>query len=155
MEFYLSGGTREALYSNPDEEVLDLKRKLGFLELCMRYNVPVVPCYTFNEVDHFSQISYWKLQEKQPFIMSLRVQFQYTFGIMFPFLKNIFPRSISGSGKGDVVTVVGKPLHLPHITNPSSNDLQNAMNTYTVALLDLYNTHAPVYSSQSRRLVIT
>jgi hypothetical protein len=38
-----------ALYSNPDVDMLDLRRKLGFVKLAIRYGVSLVPVYTFNE----------------------------------------------------------------------------------------------------------
>jgi 2-acylglycerol O-acyltransferase 2 len=156
---YSIGGTREALYSNPEkEEVLDLRRKQGFIQLCMHYDIAVVPCYTFNEVDHFSQVSYWDLKSHYPIVMAVRVHFQYLFGIMLPLMKNAFPRGAAAAGKqdaGHVVTVVGRPLRLPHIKNPSAAELTAGMEAYICCLQELYDTHAPVYNSQPRTLVIT
>ncbi|CAM9359214.1 unnamed protein product, partial [Ectocarpus fasciculatus] len=139
------GGTREALYSNPEEEVLDLTRKRGFIELALKHGVPLVPCYTFNEVDHFSQVSYWDIKEYYPFLMCIRTHFQYLFGIMLPFMKNVLPRP-AVSSKGGHVTVVGKPLRLPHVLQPSEAEIQDGMNLYIQALQDLYDHYAPKFS---------
>ena len=50
------GGAREGMYASPDVDILDLKRKKGFLKLAMKHGVPVVPAYSFNEVDHYKQV---------------------------------------------------------------------------------------------------
>ena len=50
------GGAREGMYATPEADILDLKRKKGFLRLAMKHGVPVVPAYSFNEVDHYRQV---------------------------------------------------------------------------------------------------
>jgi hypothetical protein len=50
------GGAREGFYATPHADILDLKRKKGFLRLAMRCGVPVVPAYSFNEVDHYHTV---------------------------------------------------------------------------------------------------
>lgn len=137
----------------PEEEVLDLRRKFGFLEIGMKHNVPVVPCYTFNEVDHFSQVSYWDIKERHPFAFWLRLHFQYLFGIIFPFMKNVFPVGALGENGGHI-TVVGKPLRLHHTKEPSDAELQESMRKYIDALQELHDTYAPLYSSRARKMVI-
>ena len=74
------GGAREACYSDPENEVLDLKRKLGFLRLSLKYNVPIVPVYTFNETDHFYQLTYHTCQQKYPVLFYINQVFHNTTG---------------------------------------------------------------------------
>lgn len=139
----------------PEREVLDLRRKVGFLELCMMHDVPVVPSYTFNEVDHLSQVSYWTVEKRYPLAFRARVHFQYLFGIILPFMKNIFPVRATGVKEGHV-TVIGRPIRLPYTKEPPTKaQLEHSMEIYIAALQELYDTHAPLYSSRERELVIT
>lgn len=144
------GGTREALYSNPAEDWLDLSRKTGFIRLAMQYNVPVIPSYTFNETDHFNQLEYTYLMKSFPCVHAIRVYFQQLFGVMLPFVTNMIPKSGT-----KVITVVGTPIRFPHIQEPSDEELKRSMDIYTSELTKLYNTHAKKYSTFERNLKIT
>ena len=86
--------------------------------------------------------------------MRFRVNFQLLTGVMMPFLKHLFPRTPRSSGN-KLVTVVGSPLKLRHVENPSEADLDQSMQEYIAALRKLYDTYAPIYSSnKSRKLII-
>jgi hypothetical protein len=88
------GGAREALYSNPDIDMLDLRRKRGFVRLALRHGIPLVPTYTFNEVDVFSQIECTAIKDGS-WLQFTRQNFQQTFGISMPLfskLPHIFPQ---------------------------------------------------------------
>lgn len=145
----LPGGAREALYSNPDVDWLDLRRKLGFIRLAMKYGVKLVPCYSFNEVDYLSQVP---LPSVPSIIQSLRNIFQQTFGISFPLLYHI---ELPPANENGIVTVIGEPITVPHITDPTDEEVRQVMNKYTNELIKLYQTYGPMYNSRPRRLVIS
>lgn len=145
----LPGGAREALYANPDVDWLDLRRKLGFIRLAMKYGVKLVPCYSFNEVDYFSQVP---LPSVPSILQSLRNLFQQTFGISLPFLYHV---ELPPSNENGIVTVVGEPINVPHILNPTDDEVREVMNKYTNELIKLYHTYAPMYNSRPRRLIIS
>lgn len=140
------GGASEALFANPDVDMLDMQRRRGFIRLALRFGTQLCPCYTFNEVDFFSQLPENSLP---PLLQSTRKIFQKTFGISFPILLNLFPRTDSR-----VVTVVGEPISVPLITNPSEDEIQHVMDAYIAALQKLYDKHALKFNSKPRSLVI-
>lgn len=143
------GGAIEAMYSNPDREQLDLRRKKGFLRMSIRHGVPVVPCYTFNEVDYAFQISdeFWN---KFPFLGMVRYMYNRLSGIILVCaVVNPFPLM------ANVTTVMGKPMSFGPQREPTEEELETAMDQYIVVLTKLYDTYAPVYNSnKNRKLVI-
>jgi hypothetical protein len=145
------GGAREALYSNPDLDIIDLTRKRGFIRLAMQYGLPVVPAFAFNEVDHYFQLSY-EQAEAYPLFRLIRQAFHNTTGIMLPVLFNALPRRVS-----PVITITGRPVEVPH-TNmrvPSDAEVDKAMKAYIIELRALYDQNAPKYNSRRRELKIT
>jgi 1-acyl-sn-glycerol-3-phosphate acyltransferase len=137
------GGAHEALYANSSADILDLKRKTGFMKLAMKYGVPVVPCYTFNEVNHYRQIPFPSLL-KFPFLTLLRNFIHSSTGLCLPILVSFVP-----SKQNEVVTVIGKPLY-----PLKKKSLDENMERYQNALQKLYLKHAPKYNSQQRELKI-
>lgn len=144
------GGTREALYANPEEEWLDLKRKLGFVRLAMRNGIPLVPCYSFNESTHFKQLHYDYLDQFW-MVRFLRIHTQLVFGLpLFPFVFNLLPPRCK------IVTVLGEPINVPLNTNPSEKEVQEVSGKYIAGLEKLYNDYAHKYNSISgKKLKIT
>lgn len=145
------GGAIEALYSNPHEvEALDLSRKKGFIRLSMIHNVPVVPCYTFNEVNHIYQISD-SVISKFWLVSRVRRVFNRISGLILPFL---FPFFIRGN---NCVTVVGEAVRFKMkdgSTEPSEEELDQAMTEYTAILVKLYNDNAKKYNSRVERKIV-
>lgn len=74
------GGAHEAEFATPDVEMLDLKRKLGFLKLSLKYNVPVVPAYSFNETDHYRQLTFPESAKKYPVYHYMRIVYHNVTG---------------------------------------------------------------------------
>lgn len=149
--FVVPGGAREGLYSNPDIDWLDLNRKLGFIRLAIRYNVPVVPAYTFNEVDYCVQLPYHDLK-KRPLASFIRRNFQSIFGISLPLVYNI---SLPIPQDTSITTVIGEPIRFPCMENPTDEEVRECMTVYVQKLTQLYNEHAPKYNSRPRPLVVS
>jgi len=45
------GGSSEAKFCGPSEDLLVLKSRRGFVELAIENGTPLVPCYSFGETD--------------------------------------------------------------------------------------------------------
>lgn len=149
--FVVPGGAREGLYSNPDIDWLDLRRKLGFIRLAIQYNVAVVPAYTFNEVDYCAQIPYHDIA-RWPAVRFVRRKFQQIFGISLPLIYSI---SLPLSRINGITTVVGEPIRFPHIEDPTDDQVHECLVMYIRKLQKLYDEYAPVYNSRPRPLVIS
>jgi hypothetical protein len=140
------GGAKEALYSNPQEDWLDLKRKHGFIKLALESGVKIIPTFTFNEVDYCKQIHYNTIPS---WLESIRLYlFQRTVGLSLPFAYQLFTSNC------ELITVIGKPIQLPHIKNPTKLEIESAMNIYCSAVQILYDDHAVNYNSVPRTLRI-
>lgn len=137
------GGAHEALYANPDNDILDLKRKTGFMKLAMKYNIPIVPCYTFNEVNHHKQISFSTLL-KYPILSFIRQFIHTSTGLCLPLITSWIP-----SSQTQVVTVVGKPLYYS-----KKKSIEKNMEKYINELKKLYDKYSPIYNSNKRKLII-
>ena len=147
--FIVPGGAQEGLYSRPDMDWLDLKRKKGFIRLAVIYGIPLVPSYTFNEVDYCFQSDF----ESVPTVihMARRWLWQKTIGISLPFLYWFKFNNIS------LTTVIGKPIVLPYknILEPTNEQLEECMDIYIKALRELYDVYSKQYNSRERELIIS
>lgn len=109
------GGAFEAYFCKPGSYKVVLKCRKGFVKLAIKNGTPLVPVLSFGETDLFDQVeTSWlrSLQEKirkligmAPILPIGRGFFQYSFGII--------PR------RCPVTTVVGQPLEVPKMENPS------------------------------------
>lgn len=48
------GGTSESFYPNKKDEPLVLRNREGFIKVSKKYNVTIVPVFTFGESDHIN-----------------------------------------------------------------------------------------------------
>lgn len=147
------GGAHEAKYANPypDIEILDLHRKNGFIRLALMHQVPVVPVYTFNEVDIYTQLSHTTIERIPLLSYALHVVNRVS-GIIFV-ISNLIPTPTH------LTTVVGAPIHFDYVAGgrePTPSEIKAAKGVYVRALKTLYNQYSPIYSSnKDRKLVIT
>jgi hypothetical protein len=60
------------------------------------------------------------------------------------------PRNENG-----IVTVIGTPITVPHIADPTDDEVREVMGKYIAELTKLYHTYGPMYNSRTRKLVIS
>lgn len=97
------GGAREALNSRPGNYELILERRKGIFKLAIEENVPIVPVFSFGDVDLYHQI---QLPWPVSLLQSLSIKMtgfslplpSGRFGTILPMRKRLF-------------TVVGRPIH--------------------------------------------
>ncbi|XP_037941777.1 2-acylglycerol O-acyltransferase 2-like [Teleopsis dalmanni] len=147
----LVGGAQEALDSHPGRYILTLKRRKGFVKLAIRTGSPIVPSFSFGEVDIFDQVNNppdsWlrrfqsltkKLTGISPLIVLGRGFFQYTFGLL-PQRKHI-------------VQVVGAPIEVVRNNNPDPAYVDEIHQKVIDALNDLFETHKEKYIENCKEL---
>lgn len=157
------GGAREATYAHPDREWLDLRRKLGFLRLSIKHDAAVVPAFSFNETNHYYQLTFDESKRRFPVFFYVQQVFHEATGVMLPVLFHIWPRL-----NAPVVTVVGAPIRYQRKASrtadtgvgaaeaePTEAEVEEFMEQYIAHLKALYNQHAPSYNSKSRTLTIS
>merc|ERR1740121_2869519 len=138
------GGFHEATISCPGHERVYLKTRMGFVKYALRFGYDLVPCYTFGEADLLANPQGgWKWRF---WLNSLNIPAVLPFGWPpFP----LFPR------RGvDLVTVVGPPVPMPLIKNPTDKDVKEHHARYVAAFQELYKRAAPGTASEKRKLEI-
>jgi len=138
------GGFHEATLVCPVHERVFLRNRRGFVKYALRYGYDLVPCYTIGESDLMANPQGgwgWRF-----FLNSLSLPavlpWGYSFMPLLPF------RGVQ------LVTVVGPPLSMPHIPNPTDADVAKHHQRYVDALLKLYERAAVGSASSSRPLEI-
>ncbi|XP_068241795.1 2-acylglycerol O-acyltransferase 1-like [Palaemon carinicauda] len=140
------GGARESLDAHPEQDIiLHLNKRKGFCKMALRHGASLVPMFSFGENEVYDQVPNPQgsllrriqntLQEVMglaPVIFMGRGIFQYSFGIV-PFRKPIY-------------TVVGSPIDVPQVKNPTSEQIVELHAKYVRAVVDLYNKYKDKYS---------
>ncbi|KAI9328086.1 diacylglycerol O-acyltransferase 2 [Obelidium mucronatum] len=129
------GGAAEAMDSRPGTNFLTLDTRLGFIRLALRHGASLVPVFGFGETDIFSQTEnregsfLRRFQElfKDWFTFS-PVFFYGRFGVVIPYRR-------------PVAVVIGKPIHVPKLLDPSDLQVRKWHSVYVKALKELYNAH--------------
>ncbi len=134
------GGATEALYSSPDRDVIYLSKRKGFIRLAMEHGVALVPVFSFNENNMFMLYI-----GGNSLINTITTKFQKVFGISLPLLMNLIPK------KTQIRVVVGRPLQLPHLKNPSSDQVDEFLEQYKGLLKELYYQHKQQYNIPSSK----
>jgi len=138
------GGAKEALDAHPGTITLTLNERKGFVKTALRDGAHLVPVLSFGENDVFTQVKNTRgsclrklqvfLQEWMGFSMPLvhgRGMFNYDFGFL-PF-------------RAPIHSIVGAPIPVPHIPEPSVDDINRYHALYIAGLRQLFNDHKDTY----------
>lgn len=139
----IAGGAEEALHTNKGI-VLD-KRK-GFVEIALKTGTPLVPVYTFGERKLYTIYD----QQQDSFLWYLQQKLKGIFGCTIPiFWGNrawLFPKQET------LTTVIGTPIEIKQIDNPTTNQIDELHKTFRQALLDLHEKYRKHLHSDEPKL---
>ncbi|XP_014691090.1 acyl-CoA wax alcohol acyltransferase 2 [Equus asinus] len=148
------GGLAECRYSLPGSTTLVLKNRTGFVRTALRHGVALIPAYSFGETDLYNQYIF------PPGSLGNRFQ------KLFQRMVHIYPCAFYGRGFTEnswgllpyarpVTTIVGKPLPVPKIENPSQEMVAKYHALYIDALCKLFDQHKTRFGiSETQELVI-
>ncbi|KAM7345937.1 2-acylglycerol O-acyltransferase 2-like [Cochliomyia hominivorax] len=151
----LIGGAQEALYAHPRNYAIQLKNRKGFVKVAIRTGCPIVPTFSFGEVDIFDQVAnppesllfkvqtfVKKLTGVSPLIVLGRGIFQYSFGFL-PFRKPI-------------TQVVGAPIEVKKDPNPSPEYVDEIHQKVIDSLNEMFDKykHKYIENADGIKLVI-
>ncbi|GMF56785.1 unnamed protein product [Phytophthora fragariaefolia] len=132
----IPGGFEEATLYRRGKHRVYIKKRVGFIKMALQYGYKVHPVYTFGE-----EYAYHAF----PSLLQLRLKLnEYKLpGVVFFGRLNCcyLPRP-----DVDLITVVGKPLMLPHIENPTREDVKKYHDQYIEALQSLFDRYKSVYA---------
>lgn len=129
------GGIAELFKSCRTEERLYLKKRKGFIKLALREGVDIVPVYLFGNTSVLSVLKHGPLAS-----LSRKLQVSLTFFWGKFFLP--IPRDEK------ILYVVGKPLGLPNIAEPTQEDIDKWHGEYCEEvrkLFEMYKEKVPMY----------
>ncbi|KAF7274157.1 2-acylglycerol O-acyltransferase 1-like isoform X2 [Rhynchophorus ferrugineus] len=148
----MPGGAQESYYCKPGQYQIILKQRKGFIKLALRNGAPLVPVLSFGETDTFDQLegsTLRKIQEKLRKLIGLapaipigRGFFQYSFGLV--------PR------RKRIVVVVGNPMDVPKIPEPSREQIDEYHSQFVKHLEDMFEEQKYNYleDPENKKLVI-
>mmetsp|Transcript_15389 Transcript_15389/g.23843 ORF Transcript_15389/g.23843 Transcript_15389/m.23843 type:complete len:341 (-) Transcript_15389:233-1255(-) len=137
------GGMAELFQSSRDEERLYLSKRKGFIKLALREGVEVFPVYFFGNTSALSIL-------KGPLLTFLSRRLQISVTIIWGRFGLPIPRD------DKIMCVIGRPLGIPHIENPSDADVNRWHSKYcseVKRIFDKYKEKAPLY--KNKELYIT
>lgn len=133
------GGAEESLACQPGVTSLILKKRKGFVRMALQHGADLVPSFSFGEKDLFQQVYF----PEGSWMQSLQRRFQklvgvapcvfYGRGLISAHSKGFIPYSRA------VTTVIGEPVTVPKIENPSKETVELYHAMYTRALLKLFH----------------
>lgn len=139
------GGAAEALLSRHNQYRILIKKRKGFCRLALKHGSPLVPVFAFGEHVVYDQLHsepgsrLHRFQEAlrkhigmAPVVIRGRGLFQYTFGLL--------------PHRSPVAVVVGEPLEVEAVPNPSREQVEALHERFCEALRTLYDRHKEKYN---------
>ena len=121
------GGYEEAVFTQKGFERLFLKTRLGFVKYAMRYGYTLTPVYAYGENDLYACISI--ASRLRDWFAAYKIPLMVFYGhSAMPLMPNRTPLKI----------IVGEPVVVRRIQEPSSPQLHDAHTKYVETLSDLY-----------------
>ena len=141
------GGAREALHAHPGRADLVLACRKGFVKLALAHGARLVPVFCFGETELYSLAPSpaW-LQDALRRLLGFSVPLAYGRGCCSRRSTGPLPRRVP------LNIVVGAPLALPVLPNPTAAQLDVYHAQYVAALRALYDAHAPRFCPQQQQL---
>lgn len=149
------GGAEETFYAKPGDYHVILKSRKGFVKMALKHGTPLVPVFSFGEIDLFEQVRNPKgsiirrLQEWMKkftgvaFAIPLgRGYLQYSFGLV-PLRK-------------PVSTIVGQPIEVEKNPNPTQEEINSLHEKFVKQLTKLFEEqkHNYLHHSKNASLII-
>lgn len=141
----IPGGEQEQLQTEYGKEEVYLKKRFGFVKLALQFGVPLVPCYVFGCVD---------LYRTSNFMHGIRSALVKKLGVCLPFCYGQFGLPLTPF-KRPVDIVIGAPLEVGKIEEPTQEQVAEAHEKYVRALQELFDSNKARFGYGDRKLEIT
>eukprot|EP00191_Tetraselmis_sp_GSL018_P003221 CAMPEP_0177604592 /NCGR_PEP_ID=MMETSP0419_2-20121207/16208_1 /TAXON_ID=582737 /ORGANISM="Tetraselmis sp., Strain GSL018" /LENGTH=217 /DNA_ID=CAMNT_0019098601 /DNA_START=474 /DNA_END=1127 /DNA_ORIENTATION=+ len=131
----MPGGFEEASCYKRGAHRTYLKDRKGWIKYALQFGYKLIPCYTFGE-----ELTYWTWTGLMKYrLMANKYQFP---GAVFlgKFCSWLPDPNV------ELITVIGTPLELPHISEPSADDVDKYHALYLEHLRKLFNKHKGQYA---------
>jgi 2-acylglycerol O-acyltransferase 2 len=139
------GGAEESLLAAPNTNDLLLSKRKGFVKIALRTGCPLVPVFGFGETNVYGNHA-----AGRPWLQKLLLKTQKVLGFALPLIKG---RGWFNYNFGPlphrklIIVVVGAPVELPHLPNPTQADIDHWHTVYVESLMKLYREHKSIYDA--------
>jgi len=148
------GGAAEALNAHPGSETeLVLKKRKGFVRLALQTGSHLVPVFAFGENELYDQVP----NPRGSRLRTIQEKFKNKFGFSLPLF---FGRGIFLYDYGmlpqrrKLLTVVGSPIAVPQIAEPSEEEIDKYHAAYIEALEKVHQDYKGLAEKSEERLKI-
>ncbi|XP_071492730.1 2-acylglycerol O-acyltransferase 1-like [Diadema antillarum] len=131
------GGAGESLEAHAGRHVLCLTQRKGFIKKALQHGAHLVPCYSFGENDLYHQVP----NEEGTLARRLQQKMQKAVGFATPFFygRGVFNYSFGPLPfRREVNTVVGRPIPVEKMSEPTAEAIDSLWHTYANALRELF-----------------
>ncbi|XP_014294118.1 2-acylglycerol O-acyltransferase 2 isoform X2 [Halyomorpha halys] len=134
------GGAEEVIYTIPGKNKLILKKRKGFIKLALKLGCGLVPVFHFGENDLF------QLKEPNPgtWLYTAQQWIKKKTGAVLALPMGQFGLFCVPKGV-PLTTVVGKPINVPKVAEPTQEQIDHYHAVYTEALVNLFEEHKYKY----------
>lgn len=133
-----TGGIAELFFCSESEETLYLKERKGFVKLALKTGADIIPLYFFGNTSVLSVLN-------NSTLANFSRKYQVSITLFWGWFGLPIPRP------NKLVYVRGKPLGLPHIENPSQDDIDKWHAAYIAEvqrIFDTYKKGLPLYKDK-------
>eukprot|EP01091_Cochliopodium_minus_P017859 TRINITY_DN7100_c0_g1_i2.p1 TRINITY_DN7100_c0_g1~~TRINITY_DN7100_c0_g1_i2.p1 ORF type:complete len:358 (-),score=68.08 TRINITY_DN7100_c0_g1_i2:26-1099(-) len=147
------GGAAEALDARPGDTCIVLGRRKGFVKMALQNGADLVPIFLFGENDVYDQLSNPRGSGLRKFQNILKS----TLGISLPFFHG---RGIFNYRWGllpfrePLTSVIGAPISVPHVENPTDEQVVHYHNLYIEKLTELYEEWSEKLNVNGRLFIV-
>ncbi|KAG7354978.1 diacylglycerol acyltransferase [Nitzschia inconspicua] len=127
----LPGGFEDATLTSLHHDRIFIRKRTGFIRLCLKFGVAVRPVYVFGEKD-----CYWNIQGGWKWRLALN---RCSIPAALPWGWSWIP--LLPKKNAALYIVLGEPIMLPQIDDPSKDQVYLWHEKYMAALIKLYETH--------------
>ncbi|KAF5828936.1 diacylglycerol acyltransferase-domain-containing protein [Dunaliella salina] len=133
------GGVRECLTMEPGLETVYLRKRQGFVRMALKHGAPLVPVFALGQSKTYS---WWR----PPGVDWISRKFQAVPLLMWGALGTPVPH------RSPVKVVIGKPIQVPKVEEPSSEQVDHYLQTFISELSALFERHNEASKTQLRIL---
>lgn len=143
----LPGGFQEATVCKYGEHIVYMKKRKGLIKYCLRYGYNMYPVYTFGEerlyytLTAFEKFRIWLSEFNFPGAVFVSSKFWWC----FPFMPN---------NDVELTTIVGKPIQLPKIENPSNEEVDKWHSAYMERLQEHFEEYKKKYAYDKEKKLL-
>ncbi|ORZ40027.1 diacylglycerol acyltransferase-domain-containing protein [Catenaria anguillulae PL171] len=140
------GGAQESLLSRPNHIDLVLLKRKGFIRLALDTGASVVPVLSFGETDIYKQYQPVPGSPLYHFQRALKWSMGWTLPMMYGRVGMWLPF------RRPITTVVGEPVHCPHVPNPSREVVDEWHARYVERLREVWEANRGLYAGEETKM---